>query len=305
MRHAHPVAASGFAESGERVREWANGRLADGVWRRYAGPMATLRIRDIAGTPRDGAIAIAAVTAVGAALALLGPFGTFLNGGLGVRLAYWIGLLWISMLFYLPSLWAGLTLSARLDLPPWFGLAAAILVASLPMAGAARFAARLVWTRFVGGMSPLDWYGETLIVALPLCVAYAGVKGLLRPQRSGALEPKSPATDEDEGEGSLRFLARLPPRLGRDLLCLQMEDHYVRAHTAAGSDLILIPLHQAVAELQGLEGLQVHRSWWVARRAVLEVAREGRSVRLKLRNGVTAPVSRRAVAALKAAAWME
>jgi DNA-binding LytR/AlgR family response regulator len=83
-----------------------------------------------------------------------------------------------------------------------------------------------------------------------------------------------------------------------------MEDHYVRAHTVAGSDLILISLNQAVAELEGLEGLQVHRSWWVARSAVVKVDRDGRSVRLKLRNGVTAPVSRRAVAALKAAAWI-
>jgi hypothetical protein len=267
--------------------------------------MAALRIRDLAGTPRDGAISLAAVTAVGAALALLGPFGTFLNGGLGIRLAYWIGLLWISMLFYLPGLWAGLSLSARFDMPPWSGLAAAIVVASLPMAGVSRFAARLVWTRFVAGMSPLDWYGETLIVALPLCLAYASLKGFLRSPRSvrpSGPEPTSSSAGDDAGR--LRFLARLPPRLGRDLLCLQMEDHYVRAHTVAGSDLILISLNQAVAELEGLEGLQVHRSWWVARSAVVKVDRDGRSVRLKLRNGVTAPVSRRAVAALKAAAWI-
>jgi len=268
--------------------------------------MASLRIRDIAGTPREGAISLAAVTAVGAALALLGPFGTFLNAGLGVRLAYWIGLLWISVLFYLPGLWAGLRLSAQFDLPPWFGLAAATLVASVPMAGVSRFAARLVWTRFVVGMSLLDWYGETLVVALPLCFAYVAAKGLLRAERSkgsAASEATSPSADGDSG--GLRFLTRLPPRLGRDLLCLQMEDHYVRAHTAAGSDLILIPLHQAMTELRGLEGLQVHRSWWVSRGAVVEVERDGRSVRLKLRNGLTAPVSRRAVAALKAAAWID
>jgi hypothetical protein len=264
--------------------------------------MAGIGLRDIAGTPRDGAISLAAVTAAGAALALLGPFGTYLNGGLGVRLAYWIGLLWISMLFYLPSLWAGLRLSARFDLPPWFGLSSTVAVASLPMAGVSRFAARLIWTRFVGGLSLLDWYGETLIVALPLCFAYAAVKGLLRPQRPAAPERKSPSAAEEAGR--LRFLTRLPPRLGRDLLCLQMEDHYVRAHTALGSDLILIPLHQAVAELEGLEGLQVHRSWWVSRAAVAGIERDGRSLRLKLRNGVSAPVSRRAVAALKAAAWI-
>ncbi len=256
----------------------------------------------MAGTPREGAISLAAATAVGAALALLGPFGTFLNGGLGVRLAYWIGLLWISILIYLPSLWAGLRVSARFDLPPWFGLAAAIAIGSAPMAGVSRFAARLIWTRFVARMSLLDWYGETLIVALPLCFVYAALKGVLRP-RSSAPEASSPVENGDGGDR--RFLDRLPPRLGRELLCLQMEDHYVRAHTTIGSDLILIPLHQAVAELDGLDGLQVHRSWWVARWAVAAVERDGRTVRLRLRNGVTAPVSRRAVAALKAAGWID
>jgi hypothetical protein len=206
------------------------------------------------------------------------------------------------MLFYLPSLWAGVRLSARFDLPPWFGLASTVSIASLPMAGVARFAARLVWTRFVVGMSILDWYGETLMVALPLCFGYAAVKGLLRSQPAA---PAGMPSAQDGDAVNLRFLDRLPPRLGRELLCLQMEDHYVRAHTAAGSDLILIPLHQAAAELEGLEGLQVHRSWWVARRAVVAVERDGRSVRLRLCNGVTAPVSRRAVAALKAAAWID
>jgi len=169
--------------------------------------MAGRGIRDIAGTPRDGAISLAAVTAVGAALALLGPFGTFLNGGLGVRLAYWIGLLWISMLFYLPSLWAGVRFSARFDLPPWFGLASTIALASVPMAAVARFAARRVWTHFVAGMSVLDWYGETLIVALPLCFAFAAVKGLLRPERFA--EPQAPSLSAEAFGRAQTLLAAL------------------------------------------------------------------------------------------------
>ncbi len=256
----------------------------------------------MAGTPRDWAVSLAAAGAVGAAFALLGPFGTFLNGGLGVRLAYWIGLMGISVVFYLPALRAGQGFGGRFDLPPWFGLTGAVLVASLPMAAVARFAARQIWMRHVAALSPLDWYGQTLIIALPFCFAYAAAHGLLR---SPPPAPVAATPVEDDAVDSPRFLARLPPRLGCDLLCLQMEDHYVRAHTALGSDLILIPLHQAVAELRGLDGLQVHRSWWVARGAVADVAREGRSVRLRLRNGVTAPVSRRAIAALKASAWIE
>ncbi len=83
-----------------------------------------------------------------------------------------------------------------------------------------------------------------------------------------------------------------------------MEDHYVRAHTARGSDLILIPLKEAMAELEGVDGLQVHRSWWVAREAVAEPLTSGRNLTLRLTNGLEAPVSRASIARLKAAGWL-
>jgi DNA-binding LytR/AlgR family response regulator len=83
-----------------------------------------------------------------------------------------------------------------------------------------------------------------------------------------------------------------------------MEDHYVRVHTAAGSRLVLATLAQAIAALAGADGLQVHRSWWVARKAVVRAIADGRNLRLQLVNGATAPVSRSAVAAVRAKGWM-
>jgi DNA-binding LytR/AlgR family response regulator len=59
-----------------------------------------------------------------------------------------------------------------------------------------------------------------------------------------------------------------------------------------------------VAELDGVEGAQVHRSWWVARDAVEDVKREERNVRLVLPGGLEAPVSRARVAELKDAGWL-
>jgi len=58
------------------------------------------------------------------------------------------------------------------------------------------------------------------------------------------------------------------------------------------------------AGLSRVEGLQVHRSWWVARRAIAGVERDGRNLRLKLIDGETAPVSRASVAKLRAAGWL-
>ncbi|WP_312205390.1 LytTR family DNA-binding domain-containing protein [Brevundimonas sp.] len=73
--------------------------------------------------------------------------------------------------------------------------------------------------------------------------------------------------------------------LDRSLVCLQMEDHYVRVHTDVGSELVLMPFFQAIAGLNGLEGLQTHRSWWVARAAVTGIVEDGRKLRLTLSNG--------------------
>ncbi len=85
-----------------------------------------------------------------------------------------------------------------------------------------------------------------------------------------------------------RALNRSPPGLGHEIVALQMEAHYVRVHTPGGSSLILPPLRQAVDELAatGVQGLKVHRSWWVTRRTLVGVDRAGRNLRLRLVNGL-------------------
>jgi hypothetical protein len=103
---------------------------------------------------------------------------------------------------------------------------------------------------------------------------------------------------------SPRLLDRLPPphRAG-PVLALEAEDHYLRVHTPAGSTLILMRLSDAMAELDGADGAQTHRSWWVARDAVTTAERgEGRAA-LTLSAGVTAPVSRSYYRNLREAGW--
>lgn len=62
-------------------------------------------------------------------------------------------------------------------------------------------------------------------------------------------------------------------------------------------------LSDAIAELEGLEGAQTHRSWWVARDAIVDVERgDGRAV-LKLKSGIEVPVSRTHARLLRQATW--
>ncbi len=100
------------------------------------------------------------------------------------------------------------------------------------------------------------------------------------------------------------ILARLPPRLrAARLHAVQAEDHYIRLYTSAGSDLVLLRFSDALTELRGLEGAQVHRSWWVARDAVESLRKENGKAFLLLRDGTKAPVSRTFTRALRDAAW--
>jgi DNA-binding LytR/AlgR family response regulator len=106
------------------------------------------------------------------------------------------------------------------------------------------------------------------------------------------------------GARPARFLDRLPPKLrGAAIRAVQSEDHYLRIHTDRGSDLILMRLSDALAELEGLEGAQTHRSWWVARDAVRDVSRGDGRATLTLEGGLEAPVSRRYARALRDAGW--
>ncbi len=114
------------------------------------------------------------------------------------------------------------------------------------------------------------------------------------------------ATDppQDAG-GGVRFLKRIPNGIAGDLLSLRTEDHYLRIHTTAGSDLILFRLKDALAELDGADGMQVHRSYWVARDAIEAIERKGRKVILVLKNGLHVPVSESFLPAVRDANWLD
>ena len=77
----------------------------------------------------------------------------------------------------------------------------------------------------------------------------------------------------------------------------------MRLYTDRGTDLILMRLSDALEELDGLEGAQTHRSWWVAKDAVADVSRGDGRASLTLSDGTTAPVSRRYARALREAGW--
>lgn len=147
---------------------------------------------------------------------------------------------------------------------------------------------------FGGAQSLLQVFLTSLVVSVAIT---AVATAIFRPVRFTHSAPA--ATTEP------KFLARLPPKLrGAELWAIQAEDHYLRLHTSRGEELILMRLADAVGELEGIEGAQVHRSWWVARAAVRDVKRSDGKAALALPNGKEAPVSRTYLRVLREAGWL-
>lgn len=88
------------------------------------------------------------------------------------------------------------------------------------------------------------------------------------------------------------FMAKLPIGKQGDLIALSSELHYVRVYTEHGDDLILMRLSDAVEQASSKNGIQIHRSHWVAIDAIASVSTNGGAMKVALRNQVELPVSR-------------
>ncbi len=88
------------------------------------------------------------------------------------------------------------------------------------------------------------------------------------------------------------FLRRITKPIGADIISLNAQDHYIEVVTASGRELVLARLGDAERELEGIAGMRVHRSWWVAKRHVASIESTGGRMVLRLANGAEVPVSR-------------
>ncbi|WP_448577820.1 LytTR family DNA-binding domain-containing protein [Thermaurantiacus sp.] len=228
-------------------------------------------------------VAIASLSAILLAVAA-GPFFTgFLP--IPARTLFWASLIGVNTLKWI--LWYTL-------LPPrlperWLWLlpvgGALLLNATLPFEVA--FAYRAIGVE--QAPDPLAIYASAVLISglIAALVWVAAPRGEVPPQR----EPPSP-------EPPRGLAARVP--LAR-LLAVTAEDHYIRLHLAGGGKpLILYRFSDAIADLAGIDGLQVHRGAWVAGGAVARATRNGRRWTLILTDGTEIPVSESRTAAARA-----
>ncbi len=167
----------------------------------------------------------------------------------------------------------------------------------------------------LGGEGALDDQGDALVLRLgaelahfflPLVLIWSLINApsllqLERGARRVARPQDAPADPDPQRADAAEFWSRIPGRLGRQLVALSAELHYIRVFTTQGDTLILFPFGRAVDLLQSQNGMQVHRSHWVALDQIDEVVSGDGRVICRMISGVELPVSRSYRAALKAA----
>ncbi|WP_207790278.1 LytTR family DNA-binding domain-containing protein [Glacieibacterium frigidum] len=233
-------------------------------------------------------------TVAGGFMALIGALGSG-QVPLLPRLAYWLAVMWSGAALG-HGVSVGMRNWGRLQAWPLVEGALIALVIALPLTTIVIVANHLA---FGGGFpSPAGMAGAFLTVLL--------ISGLITALNYTTTPPvvPLPSAQAEAPPPPPRFLDRLPLRLRHArLLAIEAEDHYLRVHTDAGSDLVLLRMVDAIAELDGLAGARTHRSWWVARDAVVSVDSGGGRTTLTLAGGLAVPVSRGARPELAAQGW--
>lgn len=251
----------------------------------------TTKAEPLLGTAREWVIDLAVAAAIGLFIGVLGPYGSYLNGPLGPRIFHFIvcfcvGTVIFGVLHRLAA--AG---AERFRVPVWLAIGVALFVGCVPLAVFISWLATTLWPILRDRIAPLEWYGQCVFLSTPMLAFFVARRALKA--RASVARAMAPTI----------FPIVSEPKPGQ-VICLRMEDHYVRVHTLAGSRLVTGPFERVIAGLGNQEGMRVHRSWWVARAAVVGVVADGRNLRLELSGGLSAPISRASVARLRQAGWL-
>ena len=247
------------------------------------------------------AIELFLMLAVGLLLGLIGPFGTF-EIPVALRICIWMLLILSGYPIFRSLGTVARWLSAQTAVPWPVALAIALAIGAIPMA--------LIVAALFMRMDPLTalqspqflmLYGEVWLLGL---VIHGAMQMLLNrdtdaltplpaagPVPAKKAAPQSARPPEPAPEPEPENPLALPPGFG-PLLALRGEDHYVRAIADGRDHLLLMRLRDAIAALPPADGVQVHRSWWVAQSAIQSLTRDGRSATLTLTNGHAVPVAR-------------
>lgn len=147
----------------------------------------------------------------------------------------------------------------------------------------------------------LSEYGNYVVpfILIWLSINAPSLLSLENPVAKLGSSPPEGSEQQVKSQEAIELWSRVPRRLGRDIVALSAELHYLRVFTAKGETLVLFPFGRAVKALEAENGMQVHRSHWIALPHVDEVTSKDGKIICNMINGPSVPVSRSYRADLK------
>lgn len=224
-----------------------------------------------------------------AILALIGPFGTEGVLNLPTAFLYWMA---VATVGYAIGLGVNSYADHRLsDDPGPMQVVLRGVVIGLGVAGFVMAVNKITFGSVPSGLSLVVLTATVIVIA----IIVTALLHVLHTAASPA--PHMPSTASQVPP----IMERVPLDKRGALLALSVEDHYVRVLTSQGETLILMRLGDAIREVGGSLGAQVHRSHWVAFSAVTSARRDGTRAILTLSNDAEIPVSRANLSKIKEA----
>lgn len=253
------------------------------------GPLLHLALRELQAVftaPRTLVAMAAAVLLLG----LSGPFDTLTSFDAPTRLVYWLAVVVLSYAFSrVTAVVAMRSLAPRITFAP-LRIVLSAAIASLP----ATLIVDLISLIAYGpseNPQPLRLWLYCFAVALALVTLIA----------VGERHAPTPAPEAALAPAPIALLQRLPLPARGKLSHISVQDHYVEIVTDRGKTLLLLRLSDAIRETEGVAGLQIHRSHWIALDAVRKAIRADGKPMLELIDGTRLPVSRSYLPAARAA----
>ncbi|MEO1200678.1 MAG: LytTR family DNA-binding domain-containing protein [Pseudomonadota bacterium] len=229
-------------------------------------------------------IVLASVIAI---LAMIGPFDTYGTLSLGERSLYWAvaatGSFWLG---FVTSMVVASTLE-RFAIPDLMAVILGGLVAGLPIAVLNAGLNSLVFNAAFGSEAL-----SVLPYASAIAIIIAVLFEIVDSQGDGSRDWQGQASSQTSALAvSPVLFDRLPSELGRDIVHVQAQDHYIQVRTMQGATLVLGSLSEAERDLASL-GARVHRSWWVSRDHMSHLTSGSGGLKLVTSLGDEIPVGR-------------
>ena len=243
-------------------------------------------------------------------LTYLGPFGTWADLAVADRFVFWTTTVGVNWFVALVVFNVTIDVFESRSRPAWAACLLSSLIAALPGTATVWLAAAVYLDYRPANMSgAAGLYAQVLVLHLVIgsLASFAIRRSLRKADGEAGLRPADEASDTEASRvpPEAALLARLSAGTRADILHLRMQDHYVEVHTTAGMEMLLLRFRDAMHEVEGVDGLRVHRSHWVARAAIARVERRrGGAIVLHLVNGSEVPVSRSFAPTLRKKGWL-